>query len=107
MEKTLDSYHDAVAKGQYAIYRLDNGVRVDYEIGDKSKGAESLPKQMDQARYEELFVNTDKLSETDKTFMQKRYLAGRGNRAVRDACDRLGHHHQPDGWDIRQTRLHL
>ncbi len=50
MEKTLDSYHDAVAKGQYAIYRLDNGVRVDYEIGDKSKGAESLPKQMDQAR---------------------------------------------------------
>lgn len=74
MEKTLDSYHDAVAKGQYAIYRLDNGVRVDYEIGDKSKGAESLPKQMDQARYEELFVNTDKLSETDKTFMQKRYL---------------------------------
>lgn len=74
MEKTLDSYHDAVAKGQYAIYLLDNGVRVDYEIGDKSKGAESLPKQMDQARYEELFVNTDKLSETDKTFMQKRYL---------------------------------
>ena len=72
--KEMDSYTEAVKKGQYTLYQLDQGLRVDYDIGDQSKGLESLPSILDEKRLNELFADTDRLTDEEKAFIRKQYI---------------------------------
>ncbi|MDD6236600.1 MAG: DUF5696 domain-containing protein [Clostridiales bacterium] len=64
--RTANSYEDCVAQEQYEIYRLDNGVRIEYTLGDISMTWEDIPEQLSASRTEKLILKNNSLSEKEQ-----------------------------------------
>lgn len=71
-EKNYNSYTDSVAKGQFLIEKIDQGVRVTYTLGEMSAGADLLPKYITPERFEEKILS--KISEDAVKNIKKRYV---------------------------------
>lgn len=66
----MNSYDDAVAEGQFALQKIDNGVRVVYEIGEKTK-TYIIPQVISATDFENDILS--KLSEEDAETVSMRY----------------------------------
>ena len=66
----MNSYDDAVAEGQFAFQKIENGVRVVYEIGKKVK-VYAIPQVISATTFEEKILS--KLSEEDAETVLMRY----------------------------------
>ena len=66
----MNSYDDAVAEGQFAFQKIENGVRVVYEIGKKVK-VYAIPQVISSTTFEEKILS--KLSEEDAETVLMRY----------------------------------
>ena len=64
--RTANSYEDCAAQEQYEIYRLDNGVRIEYTLGDISMTWEDIPEQLSVSRAEKLILKNNSLTEEQK-----------------------------------------
>jgi len=65
----FNSYSDALSEGRYGFAKIDNGVRVDFVMGDKPKNY-IVPQVLSIERFEYI---TSKLSENDKTSLLNYY----------------------------------
>ncbi len=72
-KKTYDNYFDCIRRSQFDIFKIDNGVRITYKIGNMVKGKEDIPQRLNDERYNEIFMQNPKLSDADKTEISKRY----------------------------------
>ena len=70
--KTLNSYTDAILKGQYAITPIQNGVRVEYAIGEISARI-LLPLRIERSSFEEKIMKP--LEENLSTRNFSRFMA--------------------------------
>lgn len=66
----MNSYDDSVAEGQFAFQKIDNGVRVVYEIGKKVK-VYAIPQVISATTFKEKILS--KLSEEDAETVLMRY----------------------------------
>ena len=64
--RTANSFVDCVDKEQYAVYRIENGVRVEYTIGDMSLTFEDLPEMLSAARVGELVLENPSVTEEQR-----------------------------------------
>lgn len=70
--RTMNSYHDSVARGQFAITEIENGVRVDYFLGRRWSDSDYLPVIISHDRLHELVLS--KLEdERDRDFILSMY----------------------------------
>ena len=81
------SFADSVAKGQFVLESIDNGVRITYSLGDMSLGVEAMPKYISVARFEEKVLS--KLSEEEATYVYRRYYPLKENPDVMERLDEV------------------
>lgn len=69
----MDSYNHSVVLGQYTTASIDNGVRVEYRIGDEYKGVKYiLPHLISEHRMQEILSRVE--SESDRRFILDNYV---------------------------------
>jgi len=69
----MDSYNHSVAFGQYTIVPIDNGVRVEYRIGDEYKSVKYvLPQLISESRMNEILSKV--ASASDRRFILDHYV---------------------------------
>jgi hypothetical protein len=66
--RNIDSYTESVEKGQYEVYRLKNGIRIEYTLGDIALTVEDLPKMLSEERANRLILQNNTLSEEEKEY---------------------------------------
>ncbi|MCI1982416.1 MAG: DUF5696 domain-containing protein [Oscillospiraceae bacterium] len=72
-EHTFRTYGDCVAKKQFKIQSLKDGVRVTYTIGNLSLGADAIPKYISKERFQKKILSKIKDSKIKKT-VQRSYI---------------------------------
>ena len=75
---TLDNYNDSVAKGQFTIRELSDGIRVDYVIGN----ADLVPIVMEKGAFERYLGQMD---ETERSYVLRYYTLNTYEKAVNAA----------------------
>lgn len=68
--RSANSYEDCVEKGQYEVFRIDHGVRIEYTLGDLSLTWEDIPQQLSAARAAELVLEHDGVTDEQKELFQ-------------------------------------
>ncbi len=81
---TYLNYTMSAKNKQFETSRIDNGIRIVYELGDKSVGIDALPKLISKARMEERVLS--KLDEATARFVSTKYYPLKSNP---DALERL------------------
>lgn len=78
--RTFYNNQHSILLEQFEIEEIPNGIRVVYTVGDMSRGIESFPRLISEARYNELFVDNDIISGPDKAYASRRYrlVEGKG-----------------------------
>lgn len=66
--RNIDSFSECVEKEQFAVYQLENGVRIDYTLGDLSLTAEDIPQKLSAKRADSLILQNDTLSSDEKEY---------------------------------------
>lgn len=66
----LNSYANSLLKDQYTFYKIDNGIRVNYIIGDKPQ-VQIFPRVLSVERFKKF---TDKMDASDKKEIESYYL---------------------------------
>lgn len=69
--QTLNAMNQSVNEGSYEVYEIENGVRVDYTIGDSKYSLKDLPSFIAPAKYEEKILNV--VSDESKELINKYY----------------------------------
>ena len=64
--RNIDSYTECAEKEQYQAFRLENGVRIVYTLGDLDLTAEDLPQKLSTARAVALILKNTELTEEQK-----------------------------------------
>mgnify|MGYP000873794499 FL=1 len=77
-KKIYDNYYDCIKNGQFEVAKIENGVRITYHVGKMAKGKEDIPQRLSDKRFKEVFLENDKLSDSDKATIQKRYTYNEG-----------------------------
>ena len=67
---TMDNYNDSIVLGQFTYAKIDNGIRVTYDIGEK-KQIKLVPTVISKERFEKIIL--DKLDDNDKNALLERY----------------------------------
>ncbi len=67
----MDSYNDSILNGQYEISKIDDGIRIDYELGKKWDEDDYMPSIVSQEVFENEIMA--KLSKSDSEFLQDQY----------------------------------
>lgn len=63
--QTMDSYRDCILKEQYKVFRIENGIRVEYTFGDQSFTVLDIPKMISAVRMESFLDKLDEASRAD------------------------------------------
>lgn len=63
----------SIKREQFEIVDLPDGIRIEYLVGELDRGIETFPKMLSEERFNELIVNSDKISDGDKTYVSRRY----------------------------------
>lgn len=100
-----DNYTHSVQNGQFVIEKVDDGLNIDYTLGEAKSDIDAIPKYISEERFQTLIL--DKLEdagekrEVEKRFKhneeEKRYerrdssLKGVGLKKVTDAFDKVGY----------------
>ncbi|MFD0710707.1 DUF5696 domain-containing protein [Paenibacillus sp. GCM10027626] len=71
IEGTMLNFNDSIEKKQFQILSIDRGLRVEYTLGDMSKGIEALPKRISKERMESAVLS--KLEESEQRYITRRY----------------------------------
>ena len=71
VEKTMSSYADCVAKAQYRLFSLADGVRVEYTLGTPPDQRMILPLQMTVEAYADI---TGFYAQEEKTLKRLQYF---------------------------------
>lgn len=69
--QTLNAMDKSVEEETYEVYEIENGVRVDYTIGNSSYSIKDLPSVIDPAKYQEKIL--DVISEESQALVNKYY----------------------------------
>ena len=80
IERTMNSYNDSVAKGQFEIFGIDGGIRIVYNFSNFSRGVDELPEFITKERLEEVFLS--KIDEKDREMFLRRYKPLRDNENI-------------------------
>ena len=64
--RNIDSYTECAEKERYQAFRLENGVRIVYTLGDLDLTAEDLPQKLSTARAVALILKNTELTEEQK-----------------------------------------
>ncbi len=64
--QNMHSYADSVLNEQYKIYRIDNGMRVEYTFGNIGFTVDDIPKKLTKERFDLFVTNNSLLNENDK-----------------------------------------
>lgn len=68
---TMNSYTDCVSRGQYEIYAVENGIAVDYTLGDMTRTVDDVPQKISNERFTEKLLN--KLSQKEQYRLKQLY----------------------------------
>lgn len=71
--RTVNSYTECVLNNQYKVYKINNGVRIEYTLGDISLTINDIPKNLSKNRAKELILDNKSLSEEQKEFFNACY----------------------------------
>ena len=71
LPKTIDNYTESIVYGQFEIQRIENGVRVEYELGKKWDDYAYIPVFISQARLDELLDRID--NESDRQLIRSQH----------------------------------
>lgn len=69
--RNIDSYTECAEKEQYQAFRLENGVRIVYTLGDLDLTAEDLPQKLSTARAVALILKNTELTEEQKELFHR------------------------------------
>ena len=72
-QATMNNYFDSILRNQFVIRQLPNGVRVDYTLGEITRGADEIPKRIPAGLFEKAFLNNDRLSQDEKDEVDNQY----------------------------------
>ncbi|MHB8963538.1 MAG: DUF5696 domain-containing protein [Saccharofermentanales bacterium] len=64
--RTVNSYAESVQNGQYKIYKIDNGIRIEYQLGDMSLTIDDIPRKLSLERADELILGNAALDDEQK-----------------------------------------
>ena len=64
--QTMDSFSDCAEKGQYKLFRLEQGVRIEYTFGDFEITVDDIPHKLTKKRFDELILKNDVLIQAEK-----------------------------------------
>lgn len=81
-QRTSRNYYNnqnSIVNEQFEIVPIEYGVRVNYIVGDLSRGVEVLPLKLSAERYDELFTNNTALSDSDRNYASRRWRLDRDN----------------------------
>lgn len=67
----MNSYTDSVAKGQYKVYSLPDGLAVEYLLGEPARSADNIIQKISQKRFESLVLS--KLSDDERELLEGYY----------------------------------
>ena len=70
-QNLMDSFNDSVKYGQYQVVPIENGVRIDYELGQAWRLQDYVPKVISVERFNELLNLIP--NEKDRTFLRGLY----------------------------------
>ncbi len=71
LPKTIDNYTESIVHGQFEIQPIENGVRVEYQLGKKWDDYAYIPVFISQARLDELLDRID--NESDRQLIRSQY----------------------------------
>ena len=71
LPKTIDNYSESIVYGQFEIQRIENGVRVEYELGKKWDDYAYIPVFISKTRLDELLDRIDDAA--DRTLIRSQY----------------------------------
>ncbi|NCU26992.1 hypothetical protein EOM86_09770, partial [Candidatus Nomurabacteria bacterium] len=71
--RTVNSYAESVKNGQYRIFRINDGVRIEYQLGNMSLTIEDIPKMLSAERADELILNNEELTEEQREVFLSAY----------------------------------
>ena len=69
--QTLNAMSKSIEEGTYQVYQIENGLRVDYTIGNSSYSVRDLPSVIDPDKYQEKIL--DVVSEESQALVNKYY----------------------------------
>ena len=70
--RTMDNYNDSIVHGQFDIFPLENGVRVEYVIGEQWSIDAYVPKMISADAFESLILSRI-ISEKDRRFVRAQF----------------------------------
>jgi len=76
VEATMLNYNDSIEKKQFKLLSIDDGIRIEYTLGDMSKGIDVLPKRISKERMESAVLS--KLKESEARYITRRYDLPKG-----------------------------
>ena len=65
-KQTMNSFADCAEKGQYKLFKIENGVRVLYTFGDFEITIDDIPHKLTKKRFEELILKNEQLTQEEK-----------------------------------------
>jgi hypothetical protein len=65
--QNMYSFNDCVFKNQFKVFKLKNGLRIEYTFGDMDLTIDDIPKIISEKRFDMFVTNNQKLSEDDKS----------------------------------------
>ncbi|MHB1454874.1 MAG: DUF5696 domain-containing protein [Saccharofermentanales bacterium] len=71
--RTVNSYTESVLNGQYKIYKIDSGIRIEYQLGDLSLTIDDIPRKLSPERADELILGNAALDDEQKDVFLSTY----------------------------------